>query len=910
MINTIPDDKFIHYPQCNDQYKFGFLSNGIKVLMIYSPLIVETSVMFTINCGSSNDPDKFLGMAHLMEHVTFNGSNKYPDPGEIGIFCSKNNVEYNAQTDKTHTRIWFKTKETHNINQLMDMFVDAIFYPLIQRDAAKNEIGVINSECESFMNNVKLNELTLHYLFAQHTLYGRFAIGNNETLKNITPDKIKAFHKKYYVPNNCTIIIQHNQHFPITEKIVFQYCNRVESRDNNEPQLGENSKDSKFSNIFDVTTNKGVDTYASIIIGKDPISGSGLLKSFKNHNKLMLYFPLSFNKYHFHQYHIINMISHIVQSMSPTGFKNQLMRNGLITNMEVDVDSIGKKGLFILYFDLTKKGDQRRTLIIRECINYINSIAITPEYYAEYYSQQSFLFNTFLPTYSLIELLEVAENVDYMESEYFIVGEKYMSEYYDGLEEIIINVRNSFVEHIEPNNTYVVIIDNDLSDDMLAETLYGNMKYKFVDSIDDDNESEALVLETDPLRALKLYSIKLEQNMALTCPIKKPNGGLQELLVDKFKVWVLNDSNVPKVYVSIMYRLSFNTLEEHVRLLIYFRILDLNIAYENYSLARMGIEVVMYSYGYDLNIDIICYPSIIEQILDILNKPIDITEDQFHVVLEDLIADYENNPVNLDNAVHDCSHSGEEIINFLVNNKDKYDLSIILQDQNIVVSNPVMIIGGCCNKRMVPTILKAPGPKLTLKSEPMPCNLAEYKQIKRVPRTNIHTLLMFFPFDILDVVLRRVILFLIANVSNQEIYKAFRINSQTSYHCSIIYQRIRDNMGLLVYVKYNTETISDEDFINNVMKNFLLEFKLTLFNDYYGFDAYKRSLEIELSSSFDSFVEKFEYYRSALRGGGTIDQRENELKVLKTINSKDLLQYYNKYVMEMFIRDEYYSIVL
>ena len=54
------------------------LSNNLGVLLIEDKNISKVSASLSVNIGSFNNPDDFLGLAHFLEHMILRGSKAFP----------------------------------------------------------------------------------------------------------------------------------------------------------------------------------------------------------------------------------------------------------------------------------------------------------------------------------------------------------------------------------------------------------------------------------------------------------------------------------------------------------------------------------------------------------------------------------------------------------------------------------------------------------------------------------------------------------------------------------------------------------------------------------------------------------------------------------------------------------------
>ena len=94
----------IEAPGLSDrEYRYLTLPNALKVLLISDPTTDKAAVSMDVFVGTNNDPRDYPGLAHLLEHMLFLGTDKYPEAGEYQQFISDQGGSHNAFTAPEHT---------------------------------------------------------------------------------------------------------------------------------------------------------------------------------------------------------------------------------------------------------------------------------------------------------------------------------------------------------------------------------------------------------------------------------------------------------------------------------------------------------------------------------------------------------------------------------------------------------------------------------------------------------------------------------------------------------------------------------------------------------------------------------------------------------------------------------------
>ena len=169
-------------------------------------------------------PEDDTGIAHIIEHSVLCGSEKYPcrEPF-VELLKSSPNTYLNASTSRDWTVYPFASRNEKDFLNLMNVYLDAVFHPLSVRDdhAMRQEgwhyeydgtnlvrNGVVYSEMKGAMassGTVAYNE-AMKLVFPDNA-YGRISGGDPEHIPELTFEKYRAFHAKFYHPTNARIYL-------------------------------------------------------------------------------------------------------------------------------------------------------------------------------------------------------------------------------------------------------------------------------------------------------------------------------------------------------------------------------------------------------------------------------------------------------------------------------------------------------------------------------------------------------------------------------------------------------------------------------------------------------------------------------------------------------------------------------
>ncbi len=185
------------------QYRFA---NGLEVLLFPDDAKPQTYVGVTYRTGSVAEGAGETGMAHLLEHLMFKGTKAVADiPGEM----KKRGIEFNAATSTDYTNYYsFFNAQSANLDWILALEADRMIHANLDQKDLDTEMTVVRNELERNANSAGavLNERLRDMAYSWHG-YGRTTIGVRSDLENMPISGLRDFYRKWYQPDNATVII-------------------------------------------------------------------------------------------------------------------------------------------------------------------------------------------------------------------------------------------------------------------------------------------------------------------------------------------------------------------------------------------------------------------------------------------------------------------------------------------------------------------------------------------------------------------------------------------------------------------------------------------------------------------------------------------------------------------------------
>jgi zinc protease len=182
------------------------LGNGLRVLLFPDQTKPSTTVNITYLVGSRHENYGETGMAHLLEHLLFKGTPTHRDiPGEM----KKRGISYNATTwlDRTNYFGSFNA-DAEVLDWLLALEADRMVNSFVARADLDSEMTVVRNEMEAGENNpfrVLLDRIG-STAFVWHN-YGNSTIGARADVENMPIERLQAFYRTYYRPDNATLLV-------------------------------------------------------------------------------------------------------------------------------------------------------------------------------------------------------------------------------------------------------------------------------------------------------------------------------------------------------------------------------------------------------------------------------------------------------------------------------------------------------------------------------------------------------------------------------------------------------------------------------------------------------------------------------------------------------------------------------
>ena len=182
------------------------LDNGLRVVIVRSPLAPVVTTVVNYLVGSNEAPQGFPGTAHALEHMMFRGSSDL-SADQLANVAAGMGGDFNADTQQTVTRYFF-TAPKQDLD--VALHIESIrMRDLLATDALwDHERGAIEQEVAGDLSDPEDVFYTklLSSMF-RGTPYEHDALGTRPSFDATTAAMLKQFHDAWYAPNNAILVI-------------------------------------------------------------------------------------------------------------------------------------------------------------------------------------------------------------------------------------------------------------------------------------------------------------------------------------------------------------------------------------------------------------------------------------------------------------------------------------------------------------------------------------------------------------------------------------------------------------------------------------------------------------------------------------------------------------------------------
>jgi zinc protease len=195
------------------QVRVGQLANGLQYFVRANGVPQgRAELRLVVNAGSVLEEDDQRGLAHFVEHMSFNGTRNFPGQ-DVAAFIQGLGMRFgahvNAHTsfDETVYQLQIPTGNRAVIDRSLLIMEDWAHNVSFDPAAIERERGVVLEEWRLGLGaDSRLRDAQMPVLLKGARYADRSPIGRPEIIQNVTPARLKQFYTDWYRPDLMAVI--------------------------------------------------------------------------------------------------------------------------------------------------------------------------------------------------------------------------------------------------------------------------------------------------------------------------------------------------------------------------------------------------------------------------------------------------------------------------------------------------------------------------------------------------------------------------------------------------------------------------------------------------------------------------------------------------------------------------------
>jgi zinc protease len=189
----------------------GTLDNGLRYLVRSNDNPGgKVELRLVVDAGSGLEDDDQVGGAHFVEHMLFNGTERFPENELVDVlrsFGAAFGADINARTSYDETIYTLNVPDTPDaVGTALDILEDWLSVATLDPAEVEAERGIVLDEWRARVqtSNGRILDRFASFMLADSAYDGHLPIGGREEIESITPDALRRFYDDWYRPDNAS----------------------------------------------------------------------------------------------------------------------------------------------------------------------------------------------------------------------------------------------------------------------------------------------------------------------------------------------------------------------------------------------------------------------------------------------------------------------------------------------------------------------------------------------------------------------------------------------------------------------------------------------------------------------------------------------------------------------------------
>lgn len=185
-------------------YQKTVLPNGVRIITEEIEHLRSVSVGLWVGAGSRDEREGYEGISHFIEHMFFKGT-KNRTARDLAESLEAVGGQLNAFTTKEYTCFYAKVLD-EDMDLAIDVLNDMFFESLFDEKEIEKEKKVVIEEIKMYEDSPDelIHDIFSEQVWNDHPL-GKPILGTEESIRNLSREKILTFLSQHYAPDNIVI---------------------------------------------------------------------------------------------------------------------------------------------------------------------------------------------------------------------------------------------------------------------------------------------------------------------------------------------------------------------------------------------------------------------------------------------------------------------------------------------------------------------------------------------------------------------------------------------------------------------------------------------------------------------------------------------------------------------------------
>lgn len=200
------------------------LKNGLTVIYVPFPGLQSAYVYFKGRAGSSAEKSTEIGVAHFLEHLCFDGTQKLPTANDVTHYKERYGAFANAGTNRATVSFYFKCLN-EDLEKGFEYISQLTLHPLLKDEDIEKEREVILQELQAkgYHRTKDFKHGIYNLSFPGKQQIKIPVTGRPQHIRRITKNSIEKFMKRSYVANNFYLAVCADSSLKTVETLAQKY---------------------------------------------------------------------------------------------------------------------------------------------------------------------------------------------------------------------------------------------------------------------------------------------------------------------------------------------------------------------------------------------------------------------------------------------------------------------------------------------------------------------------------------------------------------------------------------------------------------------------------------------------------------------------------------------------------------